>query len=82
MSDCRGRASLCGLRSGWYRTARVRQEVADAESRRLLRQGKDNVEEIAMRIGYESGRIQSGIQAEIGVAPGHYRRAASPVDAR
>jgi AraC-like DNA-binding protein len=47
------------------------------------RQGKDNVEEIAMRIGYESGAAFSqAFKREIGVAPGHYRRAASPVDAR
>ena len=49
----------------------------------LLRQGKENVEEIAMRIGYESGAAFSqAFKREIGVAPGHYRRAASPVDAR
>ena len=48
-----------------------------------VRQGKDNVEEIAMRIGYETGAAFSqAFKREIGVALGHYSRAASPIDAR
>jgi AraC-like DNA-binding protein len=48
----------------------------------LLRQGKDNVEEIAIRIGYESGAAFSqAFKREIGLAPGLYRKASAPVDA-
>jgi len=37
----------------------------------LLRQGKDNVEEIAVRIGFESGAAFSqAFKREIGLAPG------------
>jgi AraC-like DNA-binding protein len=47
----------------------------------LLRQGKDNVEEIAMRIGYESGAAFSqAFKREIGLAPGLYRKSFAPVD--
>ena len=42
----------------------------------LLRQGEENVEEIALRVGYESGAAFSkAFKREMGFPPGSYRRA-------
>ncbi len=42
----------------------------------LLRQGEENVEEVALRVGYESGAAFSkAFKREMGFPPGSYRRA-------
>jgi len=42
----------------------------------LLRQGEENVDEVAMRVGYESGAAFSkAFKREMGFPPGSYRRA-------
>ena len=44
----------------------------------FLRQGIDNLEEIAARVGYESGAAFSkAFKREMGVPPGTYRKAAA-----